>query len=129
VQASARPEPLPGTALTRTAIEIDGKRVSLGLPAALLGALAAGAGGAGAAAALPTEGAVDPGAITAPSSGTLQKWLVDAGTAVKAGEAVAVMEAMKMEMQVTAPCDGVLTQTAAVGASLRLGAVLGVVKA
>ena len=128
VQASARPAPLPSTALTRTAIEIDGKRVSLGLPAALLGALAAGAGGAGAAAALPAEEAVDPGAITAPSSGTLQKWLVEAGTAVKAGEAVAVMEAMKMEMQVTAPRDGVLTQTAAVGDSLRLGAVLGVVK-
>ena len=128
VQASARPAPLPGTALTRTAIEVNGKRVSLGLPAALLGALAGAAGAGQSAVVLPADEAVAPGAITAPSSGTLQKWLVDEGSSVKAGEPVAVMEAMKMEMQVAAPCDGVLAQSAAVGASLRLGAVLGVVK-
>ena len=127
VAAAARPAALPEAALTRTVIEIDGKRVNLGLPAALLGALAAGAGTG--AAALPPQEAVDPGAITAPSSGTLQKWLLDEGASVKAGDAVAVMEAMKMEMQVMAPCDGALQHSAAVGASLRLGAVLGVVQA
>ncbi len=127
VAAAARPAALPEAALTRTVIEIDGKRVNLGLPAALLGALAAGAGTG--AAALPAQEAVDPGAITAPSSGTLQKWLLDEGASVKAGDAVAVMEAMKMEMQVMAPCDGALQHSAAVGASLRLGAVLGVVQA
>ncbi|ARU05534.1 acetyl/propionyl-CoA carboxylase subunit alpha [Comamonas serinivorans] len=125
VQASPRPAPLASPALTRTAIEVDGRRVSLGLPAALLGALAAGAGGTGAV--LPVEPESEPGAVAAPSAGTLQKWLVDEGARVEAGEPVAVMEAMKMEMQVTAPCAGVLTQRAAVGDALRLGAVLGVV--
>ena len=34
--AAMRPDPLPDTALLRTAIEVDGRRMALGLPAALL---------------------------------------------------------------------------------------------
>jgi acetyl-CoA/propionyl-CoA carboxylase biotin carboxyl carrier protein len=99
--AAARAEPLPADPLQRTVIEIDGRRVRLALPAGLL------AGGAGAAVATPvapTPGdvAADPAVVPAPITGTLLAWKVDDGASVAEGELVAVMEAMKMEMQVCA---------------------------
>ena len=44
--------------------------------------------------------------MTAPVPGTLQKWLVGEGATVAEGDAVAIMEAMKMEMRVVAPKGG-----------------------
>jgi biotin carboxyl carrier protein len=44
-------------------------------------------------------------AITA---GTVWEIKVELGTAVKAGDTLVVLEAMKMEYAVTAPCDGIL---------------------
>ncbi len=55
------------------------------------------------------EGAVE-GRLTAPMPGKVVAVLVAAGDAVKAGQPLAVMEAMKMEHTIAAPRDGVVDQ-------------------
>ena len=48
------------------------------------------------------------GAVIAPMPGTILKVNKADGDAVKAGEVVLVLEAMKMENEITAPADGVI---------------------
>jgi acetyl-CoA/propionyl-CoA carboxylase biotin carboxyl carrier protein len=120
--AAVRAVPAADTSLLRTAIEIDGRRVQLGLPAVLLQGLAA-AGGKGAAAA-PAEAAVDASAVTSPIAGNLHAWKVGDGDMVQEGDVIAVMEAMKMEMQVTAHRAGRVALAAAAGTAQALGAVI-----
>ena len=57
-------------------------------------------------AAKPT--AASTGAVTAPMPGTILKVLKASGDAVKAGDVVLILEAMKMENEITAPADGVI---------------------
>ncbi len=122
--AALRAQPAPDTALLRTSLEIDGRRVSLGLPALLLQGLA-GVAQAGSAAQVQAERqAPDPGAVTAPIAGKLLAWKVGEGERVVEGEVIAIMEAMKMEMQVTAPRSGSIRLLAAEGQSQTQGAVL-----
>jgi 3-methylcrotonyl-CoA carboxylase alpha subunit len=52
------------------------------------------------------EGAVDGGRLTAPMPGKVIAFLAQPGQAIKQGQALAVMEAMKMEHTITAPRDG-----------------------
>jgi len=120
--AAVRAEPLPDTSLVRTAIEMDGRRVQLGLPAVLLQGLAAGAGGAVSVSSAPE--AVDAAAVQSPIAGNLHAWKVADGDAVQEGDVIAVMEAMKMEMQVSAHCSGRITLAAAAGTAQTLGAVI-----
>jgi 3-methylcrotonyl-CoA carboxylase alpha subunit len=56
------------------------------------------------------EGASTGGRLTAPMPGKVVSVLVKAGDAVKAGQALAVMEAMKMEHTLAAPRDGVVAE-------------------
>ena len=121
--AAVRAEPLQDTSLTRTAIEIDGKRVQLGLPAVLLQALSA-APGAGNAAAIGAAPAVDPSVVESPIAGNLHAWKVQDGDTVTEGDVIAVMEAMKMEMQVTAHQSGKITLIEKAGTAQTLGAAL-----
>ena len=121
--AAVRAEPLQDTSLTRTAIEIDGKRVQLGLPAMLLQALSA-APGAGNAAAIGAAPAVDPSVVESPIAGNLHAWKVQDGDTVTEGDVIAVMEAMKMEMQVTAHQNGKITLIEKAGTAQTLGAAL-----
>ena len=140
LQASVRPAPLGTMSLLRMPVELDGRRVMLGLPEQLLGALAAmgqampqdgsAAGGAlGQAGAASGTGApmaaVQAGEIAAPMAGTLLAWKAEEGETVVEGQLVAVMEAMKMEMQVTAPCAGTLHRGASAGQVLAAAEVLG----
>lgn len=56
------------------------------------------------------KGAAGAGApVKAPLPGVVTKVLVTAGQAVKKGETVLVLEAMKMENNITAECDGKVT--------------------
>jgi len=125
--ASARPEPLADTGLRRTTMEIDGRRVALGLPELLLSGLQAGHAGASHAApsSKPTADAdADAASVAAPIAGTLQSWKVADGDSVAAGDTIAAMEAMKMEMQVTAHRAGRLTLKAAQGDHVAAGTAI-----
>lgn len=120
--AAVRAEPLADTSLLRTAIEIDGRRVQLGLPAVLLQGLAANSGGTAVAA--PAQETVDASAVLSPIAGNLHAWKVADGDEVKEGDVIAVMEAMKMEMQVAAHQSGRITLAAQAGTAQTLGAVI-----
>ena len=123
--AALRAEPVADTSLVRTAIEIDGRRVAIGLPAELLRGLQVLPGGAalsGNSVDLPSQ---DPGALASPISGTLQAWTVAEGDLVQKGTVIAVMEAMKMEMQVMAHQSGRIALHASVGSYQAAGACLG----
>ena len=50
--------------------------------------------------------ATSANALTTPMSGTVVKVLIEAGAQVKSGDTLFVLEAMKMETEVTAPKDG-----------------------
>ncbi|MEM3207332.1 MAG: pyruvate carboxylase subunit B, partial [Halobacteria archaeon] len=63
--------------------------------------------------AAPTSKALPPapeGAVRAPMQGTILRVKVTVGDAVKAGQVLAVLEAMKMENDVVAPRDGVVKE-------------------
>ena len=127
ITLAPRALPVAGDAVLRTFIEIDGKRHELGLPSALLQGLAPLGGSAQTAAQVVTGAAApaaEEGLVSAPISGNLHAWLVEDGAQVKAGEVIAVMEAMKMETQVTAPADGTLHIREQAGAYLDAGAAL-----
>ncbi|WP_421649285.1 biotin carboxylase N-terminal domain-containing protein [Moellerella wisconsensis] len=111
VQIPAAKRYLPSSAeqLTHTLIEIDGKRHSLALPALLLNGLAAQSTSHNLAE-WPQSSAVSESKnrVEAPISGILFNWLVAEGTHVEKGDVIAIMEAMKMEVQVIAPKSGQL---------------------
>lgn len=66
--------------------------------------------------------------ITAPMSGTIFKTLVKAGDSVKNGQAVIILEAMKMENEIFAPCDGTVAELkVSEGAAVSPGDVLVVI--
>ena len=68
-------------------------------------------------------GAGDP--VKAPMPGTIVKVNVSAGQAVKKGEILIVLEAMKMENEIVAPRDGTVTSvTVAKGAAVKTDDVL-----
>ncbi len=56
------------------------------------------------------ETAAEGGRLTAPMPGKVVSFAVKAGDAVKKGQALAVMEAMKMEHTIAAPADGTVAE-------------------
>ena len=122
LEAQRRPEQAPVQPLRRVPIEIDGRRVMLGLPDDLLRGLAAG--GSLTADAGPTAPA-DPAVLEATVPGVLVDWLVPDGEQVTEGQDVAVIDAMKMETRVAAHRAGVLSRGADVGGTVAIGDVLG----
>ena len=63
-------------------------------------------------AAAPAPAAAPAGAgesVTAPMPGNVLDVLVAVGAKVSAGDAVVLLEAMKMENEIVAPCDGTVT--------------------
>ena len=66
--------------------------------------------------------------VSAPMPGTILKVTVTAGQAVKAGDVLCVLEAMKMENDITAPKDGTVSQVVtSKGASVSTGDALVVI--
>ncbi|MDE2240045.1 MAG: acetyl/propionyl-CoA carboxylase subunit alpha, partial [Rhodospirillales bacterium] len=117
LDAAPRPAPAENAGLLRMDIEIDGKRHQIGLPRALLAGLSA----APAPQAAPTR---DDGTIAAPVAGTLQGWKIEDKAYVREGDLIAVMETMKMEVQITAPRLGTLRLQAAQGTALNAGDII-----
>ena len=80
---------------------------------------------AAAPAAAPAPVAAGAKSITAPMPGTILKVNVQAGAAVKKGDVLMILEAMKMENEIMAPADAtVASVNVAQGASVEAGAVL-----
>ncbi|WP_101847623.1 acetyl/propionyl/methylcrotonyl-CoA carboxylase subunit alpha [Zhihengliuella sp. ISTPL4] len=119
LEAQPRPAVAPVSGLQRFPVEIDGRRVMLGLPAELLAGIGRPAGDV-----VAPVSAADPSDLRAPAPGTLVRWLVDDGAVVAEGDPVAVLDAMKMETTVTAHRAGTLTLRADTGAILSADALL-----
>lgn len=63
--------------------------------------------------------------VTAPMPGKILDVKVEAGAAVKKGQVVAILEAMKMENEIVAPQDGTVASVeTSKGATVETGAVL-----
>ncbi|MEW7121625.1 acetyl/propionyl/methylcrotonyl-CoA carboxylase subunit alpha [Acinetobacter nosocomialis] len=93
-------------------IEIDGKLHRLGLPAGMFAQ-----GPATAAQAQTAEPEVSAEHLLAPINGVISTWKVENGEQVTEGQVVAIMEAMKMEVQVLAHRSGVIQISAEKGAT------------
>jgi acetyl-CoA/propionyl-CoA carboxylase biotin carboxyl carrier protein len=105
--------------MLRTWIEVDGRQVRLGLPSTLAFASAVSSPEPS----TPQER--DPNSIRSSITGNLVRWLAPESSTLDAGEAVAVVEAMKMETQILAPTSGVLHQSRSVGDSVSFDEELG----
>lgn len=113
IPPAKRQLPQQSAALTRTMIEIDGKRHELGLPAMLFNGLASPASAHSMISSVANGH--QPQVVEAPISGTLFSWLINDGETVVEGDVIGVMEAMKMEVQVIAHRAGQLKQGAKTG--------------
>ncbi|MFC4224117.1 ATP-binding protein [Lysinibacter cavernae] len=128
ITIAPRVEPAAAEALTRTFVEIDGRRVQLGLPASLLSGVAVSSAQAEVAQAAP-EAESDPAVVAAPITGTLLNWQVANGAAVAEGDVIAVMEAMKMETQVFAHRAGTIARLGSEADYVKAGTALARIEA
>jgi acetyl-CoA/propionyl-CoA carboxylase, biotin carboxylase, biotin carboxyl carrier protein len=111
-------------------VEVDGRRysVKVWLPDA-----PAASGGAGRSRPKPaltggSGGQGGSGTVTAPMQGTIVKVLVEVGAEVTTGEALVVLEAMKMENHINAETSGTVTEIrVSAGDSVGTGDVLAVI--
>lgn len=99
--------PAPSGERETLTIELNGQSMQLGLPAELLNAVRHG--GSVAAPVLGGE-PEDETAVLCPMDGNLVAWQAADGASVTKGQAVAVVEAMKMESPVLAHRDGVFSR-------------------
>ncbi|MFA9447058.1 acetyl-CoA carboxylase biotin carboxylase subunit [Egicoccus sp. AB-alg6-2] len=131
-QGPAAPgEGVDGEPSREVTVEVGGKRIGV----RVFGDLALGAGGATAGAPAKRRGrpggsggqkaAASTDDLVAPMQGTVVKYAVAEGDTVAAGDLVAVLEAMKMENNITAHRDGTVTKIGfAAGDVVESGAVL-----
>ena len=112
-----------GTAYEITLEVADAAEIKATAPAA-----APAAAPAPAAPAAPTAAPANGETVTAPMPGTILAVNVSNGAAVKKGDVLMVLEAMKMENEIVAPADGtVASVNVTKGASVETGAVLCVI--
>ncbi len=65
--------------------------------------------------------------VLSPFPGLIKNILVADGTAVKKDQPIIILEAMKMDNEITAPCDGKITLNVAKGANVETNATLAVI--
>jgi biotin carboxyl carrier protein len=65
--------------------------------------------------------------VLSPFPGLIKNLLVAEGTTVKKDEPILVLEAMKMDNDITAPCDGTVSFCVAKGANVESDSVLAVI--
>ncbi len=65
--------------------------------------------------------------VLSPFPGLIKNLLVADGAAVKKDQPIMILEAMKMDNEITAPCDGKITFSVAKGANVETNAQLAVI--
>ncbi len=65
--------------------------------------------------------------IKAPMPGMILNLKTESGAQVKKGQVVLILEAMKMENDISAPADGIITFTASKGSTVETGEVIAVI--
>ncbi|WP_111747403.1 acetyl/propionyl/methylcrotonyl-CoA carboxylase subunit alpha [Salinisphaera orenii] len=120
----------PDAPRQRFTVEIDGKAMQLGLPASITAALFDPArGGVGAVEAPAGDVAADSAAVVASINGSFVKWATADGEQVEPGDALAVLEAMKMETTITAHRTGTFSHNQQqAGDTIASGEVLGTIE-
>ena len=120
----------PPTQAGEYRVEVDGETFNVKVVGGSLipSALTAASGGAPAPVSAGAPTGTTDGALTAPMQGLILKVLVAAGDSVKLGQPVAVLEAMKMQNDITATRSGTVKEVyVAEGAVVAPGQVLMVV--
>ena len=108
-----------------TAYEIELEELTGAAPAPAAAPVAAPAAAPAPAAAAPAGGEQ----VTSPMPGTILSINVAAGDAVKRGQVLMVLEAMKMENEIMCPCDGkIASVNTSKGASVESGTLLCVIQ-
>jgi acetyl-CoA/propionyl-CoA carboxylase, biotin carboxylase, biotin carboxyl carrier protein len=119
-----------------TTVEVNGKRFAVKIWVPESAPVAVAAGGASAPAARKAVrhtasgggGGTGSGEVAVPMQGTIVKVLVEVGQAVEAGQAVVVLEAMKMENQIAAERAGTVKEIkVAAGDTVGAGDVVAVI--
>lgn len=94
-------------------VEVNGKAMDIGLPASLVASIRHGGTGSALEAAADTVAtAANEATVVAPMNGNLVKWVAAEGATLAEGDTVAVLEAMKMESNITAHRAGTFSQGA-----------------
>ena len=114
-----------GTAYEVTLEAVDASEVKAA-PAPAAATAPAAASAPAAAPAAPVSGGKET--VSSPMPGNILAVNVTNGAAVKKGDVLMILEAMKMENEIMSPCDGtVLSVNVTKGASVETGAVLCVI--
>ena len=131
-------EPEEGRVRRDVDVEVDGRRfkVSLWVPESAAGTSTAATAKAAPAPARSRRaasegrrGGVGSGTVVAPMQGTIVRVMVAEGDAVEAGQAICVLEAMKMENNVSAERAGTVTEVGvSPGDTVSMGDVLAVIE-
>ncbi len=77
--------------------------------------------------AAPVSAPVNGEKVLSPFPGLIKNLLVADGASVKKDQPIMVLEAMKMDNEITAPCDGKVTFSVAKGANVETNAQLAVI--
>jgi acetyl-CoA/propionyl-CoA carboxylase biotin carboxyl carrier protein len=115
-------------------VEVDGKRFDVRLWLPNVPASSGGGGGAGTKRApkpkaASSSGSGGNGTVSAPMQGTIVKVLVSAGETVEPGQALLVLEAMKMENQISSERGGTVAEVrVSAGESVGTGDVLVIIE-
>lgn len=77
--------------------------------------------------AAPAAGPVNGTKINAPMPGLIKALSLDEGATVKKGDVILVLEAMKMDNDITAPCDGRISYKVTKGTNVDTGALMAII--
>lgn len=112
-------------------VTIDGKSYSVGVEevgeSANVSEIKPVQPAAPAAAPKATKLAAEGEKVLSPFPGIIKNLLLADGATVKKDQPIMVLEAMKMDNEITAPCDGKVTYGVAKGANVETNAVLAVI--